>query len=162
MKRSLSLCTFAVVSTLLLAGFASPKSRDADLKSLRDNEIQWNRDFVAKDAAKLAAHYAEDATMMSSGEPTIIGRKAILAGYTGMVTDPAFALTITTVKVDVAESGELGYTQGTYVFAYTDPQSKQVVHDHGSYVTVFRKAADGSWKATADVSISDVAPPASK
>ena len=162
MKRSASLCTLAVVSLLLLAGFASPKSRDADLKSLRDNESQWNQDFVAKDAAKIAAHYADDAVLLNSGEPTVHGRTAILGVFTGMVSDPAFTLKLTTVSVDVSDSGDLGYTRGTYIFTITDPQSKQVIHDHGSYVTVYRKAADGSWKATTDVSLSEVAAPASK
>ena len=162
MKRLIALCAIALVSTLLLAGFAGPKSRDADLQSLRDNEIQWNLDYVNKDAVKLAAHYSDDAVMMASGEPNIVGHKAILAGFKALVLDPALILKITTVKADVADSGDLGYTQGTYVLAYTDPQSKQVVHEHGTYLTVFRKAAEGSWKATNDAVIADPPPPPSK
>jgi len=42
----------------------------------------------------------------------------------------------------------------------TDPVSRQVVHDHGTYVTVFRKQADGSWKAFSDIVSSEVPPPA--
>jgi uncharacterized protein (TIGR02246 family) len=162
MKRSLSFFALAAIATLLLSGFASPKSHDADLKSLRDSETQWNQDFLAKDPARIAAHYADDAVFLNSGEPPVIGRTAILGVFTGLVSDPAFTLKLTTVGVDVSDSGDLGYTRGTYVFALTDPQSKQVIHDHGNYVTVYRKAADGSWKATEDVSVSDVAPAASK
>ena len=162
MKRSFSLCAVATISTLLLSGFASPKSHDADLKSLRDNETQWNQDFLARDPARIAAHYADDAVLINSGEPTVIGRTAILGVFTGLVSDPAFTLKLSTVSVNVSNSGDLGYTRGTYVFAVTDPQSKQVIHDHGNYVTIYSKAADGSWKATEDVAVSEVAPPASK
>jgi hypothetical protein len=30
------------------------------------------------------------------------------------------------------------------------------MNDHGSYVTVYRKLADGSWKAISDISTSEV------
>jgi hypothetical protein len=41
----------------------------------------------------------------------------------------------------------------------TDPQTKQVVNDHGSYVTTYRKQPDGAWKAVADIASSEVSPP---
>ena len=33
---------------------------------------------------------------------------------------------------------------------YTDPTTKQPKTENGSYLTVYRKAADGSWKAAED------------
>jgi hypothetical protein len=42
----------------------------------------------------------------------------------------------------------------------TDPQTKQIVNDHGSYVTTYRKQPDGTWKAIADIATSEVPPPA--
>jgi hypothetical protein len=44
--------------------------------------------------------------------------------------------------------------------AMTDPQRKQVINDHGSYVTTYRKQPDGAWKAVADIATSEVPPPA--
>jgi ketosteroid isomerase-like protein len=63
-------------------------------------------------------------------------------------------------RVEVAKSGDQAYTQGSYAMTMTDPASKQVVNDHGSYVTTYRKQADGTWKAVADIATSDVPPPA--
>ena len=34
---------------------------------------------------------------------------------------------------------------------YTDSKTKKVVNGQGTYVTVFKKQADGSWKAVADI-----------
>jgi hypothetical protein len=45
--------------------------------------------------------------------------------------------------------------------AMTDPQTRQVINDHGSYVTTYRKQPDGTWKAVADIATSEVPPPAS-
>ena len=38
--------------------------------------------------------------------------------------------------------------------------NKQLIADHGSYVTVYRKQADGTWKATANIASSAVPPAA--
>jgi hypothetical protein len=43
----------------------------------------------------------------------------------------------------------------------TDPSSKKVIDDHGSYVTTYSKQPDGSWKAVADIATSE-APPAAR
>ena len=40
----------------------------------------------------------------------------------------------------------------------TNPKTKKPVDDKGTYVTVFKKQADGNWKAIEDMSTSEVAP----
>jgi ketosteroid isomerase-like protein len=75
-----------------------------------------------------------------------------------MIDDPAMALKFHAAKVEVAKSADVAYTQGTYTLTLTDPQTKQVVNDHGSYVTTYRKQPDGSWKAVADIATSEVPP----
>ena len=77
-----------------------------------------------------------------------------------MVSDPALSLKFHATKVEVAKSGDVAYTQGTYTLTLTDPQTKQVINDHGSYVTTYRKQPDGTWKAVADIATSEVPPPA--
>jgi ketosteroid isomerase-like protein len=62
-------------------------------------------------------------------------------------------------KVEVAKSGNVAYTQGTYTVTLTDPQTRQLINDHRSYVTTYRKQPDGTWKAVADIVTSDVPPP---
>ncbi len=152
------------VLALLLAGCSStpPDTREADAKALKDLEAQWNREYASKDAAKVAAHYADDAVLMSPGMPASSGKDAISKTLMEMVSDPALSLKFQSSKVEVSKSGDLGYTQGSYTLTMTDPASKKVINDHGSYVTTYRKQADGSWKAVADIASSEVPPPAPK
>jgi uncharacterized protein (TIGR02246 family) len=152
------------VLALLLAGCSStpPDTREADAKALKDLEAQWNREYASKDAAKVAAHYADDAVLMSPGMPASSGKDAISKTLMEMVSDPALSLKFQSSKVEVSKSGDLGYTQGSYTLTMTDPASKKVISDHGSYVTTYRKQADGSWKAVADIASSEVPPPAPK
>jgi uncharacterized protein (TIGR02246 family) len=153
-------CGTAVVSLMLAGCVATADNREADTKALRDNETQWNQDFVSKDAEKLIAHYADNAVLMAPGMPSSSGKDAIRKVLTGMVSDPALTLKFQASRVDVAKSGDIGYTQGSYTMTMTDPNSKQVMNDHGSYVTTYAKQADGSWKAVADIATSEVPPPA--
>jgi ketosteroid isomerase-like protein len=76
-----------------------------------------------------------------------------------MVADPTVSLKFQPTKVEVAKSGDVAYTQGTYTLTLTDPQTKQLINDHGSYVTTYRKQPDGTWKAVVDIATSEVPPP---
>ena len=146
---------------LMLAGCAQapPDTREADTKALKDNETQWNQDFVSKDPEKLVAHYADDAVLMSPGMAASSGKEAIRKTLKDMVADSALSLKFQSSKVEVAKAGDVAYTQGSYTMTMTDPNSKQVINDHGSYVTTYRKQPDGSWKAVADIATSEVPPP---
>ena len=154
-----AVCGTSVVALFLAAcSQTAPDTREADIKALNDNETRWNQDFQSKDAAKLVAQYADDAVLMAPGMPASKGREAIRKALTEMVADPALSLKFQPSRVEVAKSGDFGYTQGTYTMTMTDPSSKKIIKDHGSYVTTYRKQPDGSWKAAADISTSEVPP----
>ena len=161
MKRLIAVLCASILA-LVLGGCSEAPSdnHDADIKALKDNEVQWNKDMAAKDADKIVAHYAQDAVLMNPGMPASNGKAAILKTMKDMVTDPAFSLQFQSTQVDVAKSGDMAYTHGTYTFAMTDPATKKVINDKGTYVTVYKKQADGSWKAVQDAAISEMPPPA--
>ena len=77
------------------------------------------------------------------------GIEAINKAIADDLSDPAFKLTFHNDKTDVASSGDLAYTTGTYTVSYAEPKTKKVQQESRSYVTVFRKQADGQWKAVA-------------
>jgi len=129
-------------------------TRDADLKVIKNTESAWNRD--ARDPDKFVSYYAEDASVLLPNEAVLNGRQAIIGAYKAMAADPNFSLSFESNKGDVARSGDLGYTQGTYSLTTTDPKTKKPVTDKGKYVTVYRKQADGSWKAVSDILNSDL------
>ena len=160
MKRCVALAG-ATLFALMAAGCnQTAKTHDADVQAIKDVEAQWNQDYVARDLDKLVGHYADDAVLMSPGGPASVGKDAIRSVLKPMVSDPAMTLKFQASKVDTSSSGDMGYTQGTYTLTMTDPQSKQLINDHGNYVTVYKKGADGSWKAVSDIASSAVPPPA--
>jgi uncharacterized protein (TIGR02246 family) len=159
MKSFAALCPALVLAFIMTAcNQAPPDTHDADVKAISDLEAQWNKDYAAKDGDKIASYYADDAVLIVPGTAAIQGKEAIRDSMKGMLADPVFSLKFQPTKVDVAKSGDLGYTWGTYQLTVTDPATKKPVNDHGSYVTTYRKQSDGSWKAAADIATSAVPP----
>jgi len=165
MKRIAMFLGTTAITFMAVACNQPADTHDADVKAIKLNEVQWNQDYAAKDPDKIAAHYAQDAVLMVPEMPAVSGKDAIRTSLAQMTSDPAMALTFEPTKVDVAKSGDLAYTQGSYSITMTDSHTKKVVNGHGSYVTVYRKQADGSWKAISDIAVSDApptAPPSAK
>lgn len=133
-------------------------THDADVKAIGDNEAQWNKDYAARDLDKIIGHYADDAVLMAPGTASIVGKDAIRKGVQELLSDPAILLQFHAARIDVSKSGELGYARGSYTMKMTDPATHKIAEDHGSYVTAYRKQADGSWKAVDDITVSQVPP----
>jgi uncharacterized protein (TIGR02246 family) len=159
MKRFATLCAIFTMALTLTSCNQTANTHDADVKAIQDSEAQWNQQWAAKDEDKIMSHYADDAILIVSGAPSTSGKEAIRGALKPMVADPALSLKFHASKVEVAKSGDVAYTLGTYTLTLTDPQTKQVVNDHGSFVTTYRKQPDGTWKAVADIATSEVPPP---
>ena len=72
-----------------------------------------------------------------------------------LLTNPGLMISWKTTKVEVAKAGDLAYVSGTYEETMTDATGKPV-NDHGKYVEIFKKQADGTWKVVADIWNSDL------
>jgi ketosteroid isomerase-like protein len=128
-----------------------------DKQKAADEIIQTDRDFsrlsVEKGIAFAFDHYmADSATILSDGSLPITGRKAInevFAQYppgAGLVWEPDF--------VDVAASGDLGYTIGHWEYSIEDSLGERR-SAKGRYVTIWKKQVDGSWKYVFDTGSDD-------
>jgi len=149
----------ALAALTVACSNSMPDTHDADVAALKDNEAAWVKDAATKDVDKWAAHYTDDASLLMAEAPIVTGKDGIRAALKPFLSDPNFALTFGATKVDVAKSGDLGYTQGTYSMTATNPATKAPSEEKGKYLTVYRKQADGSWKAVEDTFMSDAPPP---
>ena len=88
--------------------------------------------------------------------PAIVGKDSVRAYMKPSFADPAFTVQYRLTGVDVAQSGDLGYTQGTLAYTMTDPETDKPVNDRGKWLTVRKKQSDGSWKSIRDTWSSDL------
>ena len=120
-------------------------------ESIRDSERRLLEDFRSRDAAKVAAHYTEDATVMFPDRVPMVGNEAVETDLAESLADPAFAIDFANQKVKVAASGDVAYSRGTYTVSYTSPESNQPVTERGSYINVYERQDDGSWMIVEDI-----------
>lgn len=89
---------------------------------------------------------------MFPNAPAMTGKDAIGKGMKDVLADPNWSLPLQPVHVEVSRSGDLGYVRGTYLLTATDSPGKKVATERGRLVIIFRKEADGSWKAVQEIS----------
>jgi ketosteroid isomerase-like protein len=125
---------------------ASPTS-GAD--TLRQLEAEFMKAAAEKGSQGYMSYYAEDAAELPNGEDAIQGKENI-AKTMGFLDDKNNHLTWAPVHADMAASGDLGYTYGTFEFRSIGKDGKPTV-EYGKYVSIWKKQKDGSWKVVMDM-----------
>jgi uncharacterized protein (TIGR02246 family) len=136
-----------------------PDTRQADIKAVKDLEAAWVKDAATKDVDKFLSYYSDDAAVLMPNEPAIVGIDNIKAALRLMLSDKNFALTFQSTRAEASRGGDFVYTIGNYSQTMSGPKGKKPITEKGKFLTVFKKQADGSWKAVADMWSSDSAAP---
>ena len=126
-----------------------PDTHVQDEAAIRQADTAFSSAAQSKNVDAFLAFYAGDAAVMAPNEAMITGRDNARKLITDMMAMPGFSISWQVTKADVARSGDLGYTIGTYEMTMTGPDGKPM-SDRGKYATVWRKQTDGSWKAVVD------------
>ncbi len=114
--------------------------------------------MVAGDLTAALSSYSDDAVMMMPGMPMMTGRPAIEAGMKGMM-DMMKVNAATFNTQDVMVGGDMAVETGTFEMTTTMKGAKPMT-EKGKYMTLWKRQADGSWKAIRDINNTDGAPPA--
>jgi len=127
--------------------------RAADLALVKTGCVEMNLDaFVA--------FWEPTGSVMASNSPVATGAQAVRNLFAPFLALRGFHCDWKPLSVEVARSGELAYSRGTYQNGYIDAQGK-AVEDRGSYLTIWRKDGQGKWHVVFDTFASEL-PAASK
>jgi ketosteroid isomerase-like protein len=119
------------------------KERQEILKADQDFSEMSVREGTSKAFLKYAA---SEAILLRERNYPVIGIKNLVKH----MSDPGpkeMALEWEPLRAEIAASGDLGYTFGTW--KYTAENGKKVII-RGNYVTIWKKQADGRWKFVLD------------
>jgi len=144
MRRS----TFVLCFALLFSLAALAQNKDID--AIRSADQQWLKFFAASDLEHSLAMCEDGAAFLGQNAPAAEGKADISSVFSGLFALPNFKISWTVKQAEVAQSGDLGFTRGTYEDSYTDASGK-ARPDNGKYATIWRKQKDGSWKVLLDI-----------
>lgn len=142
-------------------GKEEPKdTRVADEAAIKNADTQWAKAAASEDVDATVAFYSDDASLLPPNAPMASDKASIRAAWAGLL-GPDTSLNWQATKVEAARSGDLGYVMGTYEMESKDASGK-AESDRGKFVEVWKKQADGNWKAAVDIFNSDLPVAAAK
>jgi ketosteroid isomerase-like protein len=133
----------------------APDTRAADEAAVRAADEAWSQSAKSGQVEQMLAAYAPDAVVLAPNAPMTSDEAGRRKMMTDLFASPGFALSWQVTKVETARSGDLAYSLGTYELSMNDASGKPMT-DHGKYTTIWRKQADGSWKAIVDMFNTDL------
>jgi uncharacterized protein (TIGR02246 family) len=152
--KPLFLC--GCIALLSIAFVVTATAADTKIEqNLRDLDDQWSTTAGAKDLEKTVSFYSEDAMVMPPNASEATTKEAIRKVWQDLLASPGLVISWKTTKVEVAKSDDLACLSGTYDLTMNDASGKPV-NDHGKYVEVWEKQADGKWKCGTDIWNSDL------
>jgi ketosteroid isomerase-like protein len=154
MDRMLTLIALAIAFAGV--GCASTDHIEQDRKALLERDRAWSQSPPNVD--QMVSFFAPDGSFLPTYMPAATGADAIRKSAAQIFAYPGFTLHWTATKADVAASGDLGYTQGTYQVSFQGPGGAPM-SENGKYVTVWKKL-DKQWWVVADIFNPDMPPPA--
>jgi ketosteroid isomerase-like protein len=126
----------------------SSAMKTMNLDSMKKEVMQADIDFSFMSASKgrnaaFLAFMDKNGVMLRTNSMPIKGRDTVAKIFASR-PDTGFTLTWKPLYADVAASGELGYTYGTFLFRSKSDSGE------GTYCTIWRKDSTGKWKYVMD------------
>ena len=134
-----------------LANATEDTATKAELESLRSAALAYQEAASAKNADAVVGMYDETALMIPPNAEIVDEGLEGVEGYQfGFIVTPGVSLDFELIRVEVAESGDIGWT-----FAIGDITIQREGEEPGRDIVrdfhTWKKQADGSWKIVVDM-----------
>ena len=139
------------ISVLILQSISACERADSP-EQQADALLELDRQF-SRESEELGANTAflkyidKDAVLLRANRYPVEGSDKIIELFSR--PDTGFVLTWEPSFAHVSGSGDLGYTYGIYQMESISPEGGTDIN-RGTYVTIWKKDADGSWKFVLD------------
>ncbi|WP_167605589.1 YybH family protein [Maribellus sediminis] len=122
------------------------KRTDKAKQEIIEAERAFNNMAENEGIAAAFLHFAADSAVLMRNNKLIVGKVAIEKSFgNSLAKQEGVSLTWEPDFVDVAKSGDLGYTYGKYIYSVTD-SSGVTSRDTGIFHTVWKLQENGEWK----------------
>jgi uncharacterized protein (TIGR02246 family) len=142
----------AVAFAITMIG-CNPRKPDTKAEGEKIMELsrEWSRAASSGNVEKTVSYWAEDAMLMSAGQPPLKGKKAIRQMVEESYKIPGFRISWQPQSVEVSENGDMAYLIEDAQISFTDSTGKPITQKNKA-VSIWRKQGDGSWKNVVDIS----------
>ena len=135
---------------IAISGCEQKVDTKAEGEKLMELSRQWSKSASTNKIDTTLSYWADDATVMSPGQPPIKGKQAIKEMIEGASKIPGFKISWEPLNVQVSKSGDMAYMIEQNQISMFDSTGKPIT-EFNKVVTVWRKEPDGSWKNVVDM-----------
>ena len=147
-----------ITAIVFVFGILSCNQQKVDTKAEGEKIMQmskeWSQVASTGDTEKTLSYWADDAIVMSSGQPQLNGKKEIKQMVEESFKIPGFKISWQPKSVQVSENGDMAYLLEDSQVSFMDSTGKTITQNNKA-VTIWRKQSDGSWKNAVDISTPD-------
>lgn len=133
--------TLLLVTFILASGAAICETPGELVEQVRSAENGFAKTMADRDIEAFATFLADEAVFFGEGQ-VLRGKEAIIAGWSAYYQGEAAPFSWKSEVVEVLDSGTLAHSSGPVM----TPGGKQV----GTFNSIWRREADGSWKVVFD------------
>ena len=144
----------ALAAALAASACARPDHRAAAMAELKNADLAFAKATAERGVEGWVGFFADSGVQVVAGR-NVVGRAAIRELMAPSLGDTTRTLTWRPVSAEASVRGDLGYTIGRW--ERTARTKDSTVVTHGSYVTIWRKQGDGTWKVVLDIGNQDPA-----
>jgi ketosteroid isomerase-like protein len=123
--------------------------------------LQLEREFAATIAAgdveRFESFLAEDVVFLGAEGAIFDGRRAVVEGWSPLITDSSTHLDWKPLRARLSDSGDMGFTYGEWRMTREGDDGSELLGT-GRYSTVWQIQADGVWRVVLDVGNADETP----
>ena len=154
MKKVFVMSVTLVFLTYFFSIIAFAEDETANFRTTIENIFNsWRASNLNEDFDLWFSNWDENAIKMASNKATIYGKSAI--GNMKRKMFQTWAFESWDVEIDEVQlSGDLGYARGTYIVNLKSKAESTSTVLEGTFLTIFKKQADGSWKIYRDCMMS--------
>ena len=113
---------------------------------LMDADRAFAHDVQQRRIEGWVAAFDEHGSQVDEQGAPVTGHAAIRAYMQGAFDDPGFQITWEPEEASIPEGGKLGYVWGRWTL-----RRSGAPEEHGHYLDIWRRGADGKWKLLFDV-----------
>ena len=141
--------SFLLAMGLVAAVVSSAKAAPGGRSAVRRADTERCAAMAARDIDRFLSLVADDVAVFPEQQPLVKGRPAARVLWAPFFDAKGPALSCTPLTAEVAASGEVAYTTGTYLLKGGEAGLSST-RGHGKYVTIWRKGR-GGWKVAVDI-----------
>lgn len=146
--RFLFLTSVTVLASILLPN-ATAGAQSSTLETLAKMRDAWVQDLHTKQLEPILGFYAPDAVFLQPTGERLTGSGALRTLFQTIIA--TFDSNLTFHSQNLEASGDLAYDSGDFQESLTNIATGAKIASKGSYIIIFKRQSDGSWRIAQQV-----------